>query len=318
MEILVAETFPEAGLASLRALGASVEYAPKLKPEALPAALSGKDVLVVRGRNVDGAALQAAPTLKLVIRAGAGLNAIDVATASKLGIGVSNTPGKNAIAVAELVFGLLLAIDREITTSTEELHKGAWAKGAHGGAWGLHGRTLGIVGLGFTGQAVATRARAFGMNLLGWSRRDTGSDLGIERVTLPELFRRSDAVTLHLALAPETKQLIDESLLRSMKPKAILINTARAELVQEAPLQAAVSEGRIRLGTDVFHREPEGGTGAFEDTVGRLSGVVGTHHLGASTQQAQDAVAEEVIHIVETYLGKGEVLHCVNAAQRTR
>jgi D-3-phosphoglycerate dehydrogenase len=103
-----------------------------------------------------------------------------------------------------------------------------------------------------------------------------------------------------------------------MKPKAILINTARAELIEEAPLRAAVAEGRIRLGTDVFHHEPEGGSGAFEDAIGRLAGVVGTHHLGASTEQAQDAVAEEVIHIVKTYLASGDVPHCVNAAQRTR
>jgi D-3-phosphoglycerate dehydrogenase len=319
MDILVAETFPEAGIAALQALGANVQYAPKMKPEGLAEALRGKRILVVRGRTVDGPTLQSAPDLKLVIRAGAGVNAIDLATASKLGIRVANTPGKNAAAVAELVLGLLVAIDREITASTEELHEGIWAKGSHGGSWGLQGRTLGIVGLGFTGQEVAKRARAFGMKLLGWSRRaDEGLGLGVERVELPELFTRSDAVSLHLALAPETKGLIDETLLRAMKPRAILINSARAELVREESLRSAVSEGRIRLGTDVFHHEPEGGTGVFEDTIGRLPGVVGTHHLGASTQQAQDAVADEVIHIVKAYLATGEVTHCVNPDQRAR
>jgi D-3-phosphoglycerate dehydrogenase / 2-oxoglutarate reductase len=319
MEILVAETFPEAGLVALQALGARVQYAPKVTTDGLRTALGGKNVLIVRGRAVDDATLQSAPDLKLVIRAGAGLNAIDVAAASRLGIAVANTPGKNAVAVAELVLGLLIAIDREITVSTKELHDGIWSKGSHGGAWGLQGRTLGIVGLGFTGQAVALRARAFGMKLLGWSRQaDEGAGLGVERVTLPELFARSDAVTLHLALAPETKQLIDEPLLRAMKPRAILINSARAELVKEEPLRHLVSEGRIRFGTDVFHHEPEGGSGAFEDPIGRLPGVVGTHHLGASTQQAQDAVAEEVIHIVQTYLATGDVPHCVNAAHRRR
>jgi D-3-phosphoglycerate dehydrogenase len=318
MEILVAETFPNAGLEALKASSAGVEYAPKLKPEELAKALAGKDVLIVRGRSVDGPTLRASPKLKVVIRAGAGLNAIDVNTASELGIAVANTPGKNAVAVAELVFGLLLAIDREITVSTSELKQGVWAKGSHGGSWGLHGRTLGIVGLGYTGQEVAVRAKAFGMKLVGWSRTDKGSDLGIERLELQEVFRRSDAISLHLALARETKQIVNDALLRSMKPKAILINTARAELIEEAPLRDAVAEGRIRLGTDVFHHEPEGGSGAFEDSIGRLPGVVGTHHLGASTEQAQDAVAEEVIHIVKTYLASGDVPHCVNVAQRTR
>ncbi len=318
VDILVAETFPESALKALQTLGPKVRYEPKVKPEGLPDALRGASILVVRGRTIDGATLKAAKDLALLVRAGAGVNSIDVAAASRLGIYVANTPGKNAIAVAELVFGLLLAIDREIPASTDELHRGVWAKGSHAGALGLYGRTLGIVGLGATGQEVARRGRAFGLNLLGWSRNpERGRELGITRVGLPELFAQSDVVSLHLALTPETKGLIDETLLRAMKPSAVLINAARAELVQEEPLKAAITEGRIRLGTDVFHHETEGSSGPFEDAIGRLPSTVGTHHLGASTAQAQDAVAEEVVCIVRRFLELGEVSNCVNLAERT-
>jgi D-3-phosphoglycerate dehydrogenase len=318
VDILVAETFPEPALKALETLGPKVRYAPKVTAEGLAQALQGASILVVRGRTVDGPTLRTARDLSLLVRAGAGINAIDVATASRLGIYVANTPGKNAIAVAELVFGLLLAIDREIPASTDELHRGVWAKGSHGGAWGLHGRTLGIVGLGATGQEVALRARAFGLKLIGWSRNpDRGRELGVARVSLPELFAEADAVSLHLALTPETKGLIDETLLRAMKPSAILLNAARAELVQEMPLQKIVTEGRIRLGTDVFHHEPEGSAGTLNDAIGRLPTTVGTHHLGASTAQAQDAVADEVVRIVRRFLEAGEVPNCVNLARRT-
>ena len=200
MKVLIADKFEKVGIDGLKELGCTVVSQPDVKAEDLPAAIKAADphILIVRSKKVNADALKAGTALTLVIRAGAGIDTIDVATASNLGVFVSNCPGKNSIAVAELAMGLLLACDRRIPDQTAELRHGAWNKGEFAKARGLHGRTLGIVGLGQIGREIATRARAFGMRVIGWSRsltHDEADRLGIIYAQTPlEVARQADAV----------------------------------------------------------------------------------------------------------------------------
>jgi D-3-phosphoglycerate dehydrogenase len=202
--------------------------------------------------------------LSLIVRAGAGYNTIDVAAASRRGIYVANCPGKNAIAVAELAFGLLLSIDRRIPDNVAELRAGKWNKKEYSKARGLYGRTLVLLGVGSIGQEMIRRAAGFGMNVVIWSRRFDGQD--IERVlrsiaiglapTPADAMSRGDVVSIHLALGPETKGLVNAALLSKMKPGAVLINTARGEVVDYAAVAAAVKDRGLRVGLDVYANEP--------------------------------------------------------------
>jgi D-3-phosphoglycerate dehydrogenase len=322
MKVLVADKFPEAGLAALRGAGCDVEYAPDLKKDGLAEALkrSGAEVLIVRGTEVPGEALRAG-RLALVVRAGAGYNTIDVKTASELGIYVANCPGKNAVAVAELAMGLLLSLDRQIPDGVADLRGGAWNKAKYSKARGLAGRTLGIIGTGSIGQEMAVRAQAFGMRVVAWSRSLTDERaraLGVSRLGSPsEVAAASDAVSVHLALKPETRGLLGADFFEAMNPGAFFINTARAELIDEAALLEAVHARKVRAAVDVFAGEPAGGTGTVESPLVKDPGVYGTHHIGASTEQAQEAIADESVRIAKEYKATGRVPNCVNIAQRT-
>src|SRR4051812_31705174 len=185
-------------------------------------------------------------SLSLVVRAGAGYNTIDVATASKRGIYVSNCPGKNAIAVAELAIGLLLSLDRRIPDNVADLRAGTWNKKEYSKAAGLFGRTLGVVGTGSIGREVILRAHALGMKVLAWSRRlddEEAARLGVERArSVADLSGRADAVTLHVALTPETRGLLGEAAIDRLRPRAMVINTSRAEVVDGVALARAVTE----------------------------------------------------------------------------
>jgi D-3-phosphoglycerate dehydrogenase len=229
---------------------------------------------------------------------------------------VSNCPGKNSIAVAELVLGLLLTCDRRIPDQVAELRQGRWSKSEYAKARGLYGRTLGIVGLGQIGREVARRAQAFGMQVVAWSRNLTQEEadgLGIGYALTPlEVARVADAVTINVAATAETRNLVNADFLAAMKPGAYLINTARGSVLDEAALEQAVREKGIRAGLDVFQGEPAGGTGEFVSRVSGLPGVYGTHHVGASTEQAQVAIAHEVIRIVQSFRATGEVPNVVN------
>ena len=321
MKILIADQLPAAKLAHLKSLGCEVTYSPALKAEDLPKAIAGYKILVVRGKQVSGAVLKAADQLSLVLRAGAGVNTIDVKTASALGIFVTNCPGKNSIAVAELVFALLLSLDRRIPENVAALRAHQWNKKEFSRADGLFGKTLGVVGVGSIGREVIKRAHAFGLEVLAWSRSldaESAAELGVRHVTeLDELFRLSDIVTLHVALKPETTKLVSAARLDMMRPNAILINTARGEIVDQAALREAVAAKKIRAGLDVFENEPAQGTAAFSDPLLDLPNLHGTHHIGASTEQAQTAIADEAVRIVETFVKTGIVLNCVNLARRT-
>ncbi|MFN7940009.1 MAG: NAD(P)-dependent oxidoreductase [Thermoanaerobaculia bacterium] len=338
MRVLVADKFEPSGLAGLRDARCEVVYEPEAKGDGLVAKIrdARPEVLVVRGNPVTPAMLDAGP-LALVVRAGAGFNTIDVAAASARGIYVANCPGKNSIAVAELTIGLLLALDRRIPDNVADLRAGKWNKKEYSRARGIYGSTLGVIGLGSIGCEVIRRAAAFGMPIVAWSRRFDGLDrplsgeelreLGIESAAQLSAIRlapspaetaaRADALTVHVALGKETRGLIGEAVLSRLRRGAIFLNTARGEVVDAESLARIAREKSLRLGLDVFAHEPAGGTGEFTDPIVGLPLVYGTHHIGASTEQAQEAIAAATVRIVRTYKDSGKVLHCVNLARRT-
>jgi D-3-phosphoglycerate dehydrogenase / 2-oxoglutarate reductase len=323
MKVLIADKFETVGIDGLKELGCTVVAQPDVKAEELPAAIKAADphILIVRGKKVSADALKAGTALTLVIRAGAGIDTIDVSTASSLGVFVSNCPGKNSIAVAELVLGLLLSCDRRIPDQVAELRAGTWNKGEYSKARGLHGRRLGIVGLGQIGREIAVRARSFGMRVIAWSRNLTHEEadrLGLVYAQTPlEVARLADAVTVNVAGNAETRHLVNAEFLAAMRPGAYFINTSRGSVVDEAALEQAVREKGIRAGLDVFANEPAGNSGSFGNSIVKAPGVYGTHHVGASTEQAQVAIAHEVIRIVQTFRDTGEVPNVVNRLARS-
>jgi D-3-phosphoglycerate dehydrogenase len=327
MKVLVADKFEQSGLDGLKAAGCDVVHQPDLQDEALTQAIkdTAADVLVVRSTAVTAPMLEAG-ALSLVVRAGAGYNTIDVATASKRGIYVSNCPGKNAVAVAELAFALLLAVDRRIPDNVADLRAGKWNKKEYSKARGVLGRTLGLLGFGNIGQEMAKRAHAFGMPIVVWSRRfatgkadaeDTGGiPLQIAR-TPQEVAERCDVLSVHLALTPDTRGMVNASVLDKLKPGSYFINTARGEVVDHAALERVARERNIRVALDVFANEPKDATGAFTDAIVGLPNVYGTHHIGASTDQAQEAIAAETVRIISCYKDTGKVPNVVNLAKKT-
>jgi len=326
VKVLVADKFEQSGIDGLKAAGCEVSYQPELKDDALTAAIreTAADVLVVRSTGVTGPMLEAGG-LSLVVRAGAGYNTIDVATASKRGIYVSNCPGKNAIAVAELAFALILALDRRVPDNVAELRAGTWNKKEYSNARGLFGRTLGLLGYGNIGQEMAKRAHAFGMPIVVWSRRFATGREHVANEPIPmrlakspaEVAAQSDVLSVHLALNADTKGLVNASVLDRLKPGSYFVNTARAEVVDYAALEKVVRERDIRVGLDVFAAEPTGATGEFKDAIASLRNVYGTHHIGASTDQAQEAIAAETVRIVKSYQDTGKVPNVVNLAKKT-
>jgi D-3-phosphoglycerate dehydrogenase / 2-oxoglutarate reductase len=323
MRVLVADKFEKVGVDGLKELGCMVVVQPGVQADELPMLIRQLDphILIVRGKKVNADALKAGTALTLVIRAGAGIDTIDVETASRQGVFVSNCPGKNSIAVAELVLGLLLTCDRRIPDQVEALRQGRWNKADFSQARGLFGRTLGIVGLGQIGREVAIRAQAFGMRVVAWSRsltHDEADRLGLVYAQTPlDVARLADAVSVNVAANAETKHLVGAEFLAAMKPGAYLINTSRGSVVDEAALERAIREKGIRAGLDVFHNEPGPPTGAFSNGIVQTPGVYGTHHVGASTEQAQVAIAHEVIRIVQAFQATGEVPNVVNRLARS-
>jgi D-3-phosphoglycerate dehydrogenase / 2-oxoglutarate reductase len=322
MRVFIADKFEQSGQDGLKAAGCEISYHPGLDEAALAREVEQwkPDVLVVRSTKVTETVLNAGP-LKLVVRAGAGYNTIDVAAASRRGIYVSNCPGRNSIAVAELAFGLILALDRRIADNVASLRQGQWNKAEYSKARGLFGRTLGLIGTGRIGREMIPRAKAFGMPVVAWSRSltaDLARQLGIERAGSPaEVARASDVVSVHLALTPETRGLLDADFFDAMRKGAYFINTSRAEVVDQVALGWAVRSNGVRAGLDVFAQEPSGGKGEFADGIVKQPGVYGTHHIGASTEQAQEAVAAEAVRIIKAFRETGKVPNVVNIATAT-
>jgi len=322
MRVLIADEFEQSGRTRLLELGCEISFQPALKDETLVAAIDQfrPDVLVVRSTKVTEAHLNAG-ALKLVVRAGAGYNTIDVAAASRRGIYVSNCPGKNSVAVAELAWGLILALDRRIADNVAALRQGQWNKKEFSKARGLFGRRLGLIGLGQIGREMVPRAQAFGLSVVAWSRSLTperAEELGIAFAASPaEVAAQSDIVSVHVALNNQTRGLIGAAFFEAMRAGAFFINTSRAEVVDQEALAAAVRDKKIRAGLDVFAKEPAGGAGEFADEIVRLDVVYGTHHIGASTEQAQEAIAAETVRIIQMYQETGKVPNVVNLAKTT-
>jgi D-3-phosphoglycerate dehydrogenase len=322
MHVLIADKFEQSGRDGLQALGCEITFQPDLKDAALVAAIEkhAPDVLVVRGTKVSENMLAAGP-IKLVVRAGAGFNTIDVAAASRRGIYVSNCPGKNSIAVAELAFALILALDRRVAENVIALRRGEWNKKEFSKARGLFGRTLGLIGVGKIGQEMISRAQAFGMPVIAWSRSLTperAAELGVEfRPTPADVALEADVVSVHLALNPDTKGLLGAEFFAAMRPGAYFINTARGEVVDHAALVEAMRSRGIRAGLDVYAGEPTSATAEFTDAIAQEPGLYGTHHIGASTDQAQEAIAAETVRIVQEFKETGRVPNVVNLARQT-
>ena len=323
MKVLVADKFEQSGLDALQAAGCEVLFQPDVNGDSLVAAIkdSQAPVLVVRSTQVTEQMLDAG-ALSLIVRAGAGVNTIDVVGASKRGIYVSNCPGKNSVAVAELAMALILAVDRRIADNVADLRAGKWNKKEYSKAKGLKGQTLGLLGFGHIGQEVARRAKAFGMHVLVWSRRfsddatareQAAATHDIEVVSSPSaLLSRADVVSVHLALTKDTRGFVNAELLQQVKKGAYFVNTARAEVIDQAALAAAVKDKSLRVGLDVFANEPSAATGAFEDSIVSQPSVYGTHHIGASTAQAQEAIAAETVRIVKAFCETGVAPNAVN------
>ena len=322
MRVLIADKFEQSGRDGLQAIGCDVSYQPDLKDESLVAAIGAEspDVLVVRGTKVTEPMLDAGP-IKLVVRAGAGYNTIDVAAASKRGIYVSNCPGKNSIAVAELAFALILALDRRIVDNVVMLRQGQWNKKEFSKARGLFGRTLGLIGLGKIGQEMIPRARAFGMPVVAWSRSLTperAAALGVEyKATPKEVAAAADVVSVHTALNSDTREAINGEIFSAMRPGSYFINTARGEVVDQNALVEAMKNRGIRAGLDVFAIEPSSAVAEFKDPIGKEEHLYGTHHVGASTDQAQEAIADETVRIVREFKDTGKVPNVINLARQT-
>lgn len=328
VNVLIAEKLEQSGIDGLKAMGCEVRSDPGLAPEGIPGAVgaSGAQVLIVRGKKVPGAVIRECRGLRLIVRAGAGYDTIDVGAASEMGIAVCNCPGMNSVAVAELAMGLLLSCDRRIPEGTASLRAGIWNKKEFSKARGLKGSTLGVIGMGAIGQEVAKRARAFGMDIIGWSvpfGREEASRLGVgfggsDRASMLGMLPACDAVTVHVAAMDATRRMCNAEFFAAMKKGAYFINTSRGSVVDEAALRQAIVEKGIRAGLDVFENEPSTPEAAWECPTVLLPGVAATHHVGASTDQAQEAVAAETVRVVRVFKETGRFENCVNAGALKR
>jgi len=320
--VVIADKFEPEGIGSLESLGCRVHADPDLGPDTIPDAVAsvGASVLIVRSTKVPESTIRACPSLKLIIRAGAGHDNIDSGAAGARGIPVCNCPGMNAVAVAELAIGHMINLDRRICLQTADLKDGRWNKKEYSRARGLKGRRILVVGLGAIGTEFVKRVQAFGMDISAQSRSlkpDTARALGIHlieytRDALYETIGTSDIVSVHVALTPDTEGLCDERFFGAMREGAMFINTSRGEIVDERALIRAVEDKHIRVGLDVYENQPSSKNTEWKPGLADLPGVSLTHHIGASTEQAQQAVAKETVHIVSAWMESGEAPHTVN------
>jgi D-3-phosphoglycerate dehydrogenase len=317
MHVCIADSLADNAIRELERIGCSVRYDPSLGADDLPDAVRGVNVLVVRSTRVTGAVFEAADELALVVRAGAGVNTIDLETAGRRGVFVANCPGRNAHAVAELTIGLIIAADRGIADATGDLRAGRWRKKHYGRGYGLRGRTLGVLGFGTIGSLVASYGRSLGMKPIVWRRSldaERAAECGVAHTASPlEVAERADVVTVHLASTSETRGIINEAFLASMRRGSILVNTARGDLIDPEALVRAIRERDLRVALDVYDGEPGGGDDDF--THSELASLVtGTPHIGASTVQASEAIAAETVRVIAAYKESGVPLNVVNVS----
>ena len=320
MKILIADKLSPKAIEALDKIGAEITSNPDLKAEELSDAIGNANILIVRSTKVYEETIEAGKSLELIIRAGAGVNNIDLEKASNSGVYVSNCPGKNSDAVAELTLGHIIACDRRIVDASIDLRSGNWKKKAYQNAAGLKGRTLGIIGLGSIGSALAKLAKGLDMNVIAWSRSltpDKADKLDLiycESIT--EVAANADVVSVHLAMTPDTRHLLNNDFFNKMEDGAIFVNTSRGEIVDTAALRKAIDEKALRVGSDVFENEPGSGVAEFDQT--DLAGLITcTPHIAASTNQASEAIADEVVRIVGSLIKTGKPINAVNSRDKT-
>ena len=320
MKILIADKLSSKAIAALDKIGADITSNPNLKAEELSEAIDNANVLIVRSTKVFAETIEAGKSLELIIRAGAGVNNIDIEKASSSGVYVANCPGKNSDAVAELALGHIIACDRRIVDASIDLRSGNWKKKVYQNAAGLKGRTLGIIGLGSIGGALAKLAKGLGMNVIVWSRSltpDKADKLDLVYCeSIAEVAANADIVSVHLAMTPDTKQILNNQFFNKMKDGAIFVNTSRGEIVDTAALRKAIDEKALRVGLDVFENEPGSGIAEFDQT--DLANLITcTPHIAASTHQASEAIADEVVRVVDSLFNTGKPINAVNSRNKT-
>ena len=322
MKVFIADLFSEEGVKEIKAMGCEVMYDAKVVGDKFKEAVAGfkHNILIVRSKKVPADVIDAFPGLEYIIRAGAGFDTIDVKHASKKGVYVSNCPGKNNIAVAELAIGLLICIDRRICENDRYMKEGKFEKGLYANCNGLKGRTLGLLGVGFVGREVAKRALAFDIKVLGVDPFICKEDMEAMGVTkcdsLEECAKQSDIISLHLPKLPETEKMINAKFLSLIKPSAVIINTARADLVvEEDILERLEKNPEFYYACDVLMGEPAEKKAAFDSKLGKHPKCIATHHIGASTKQAEDAIGKEAVRMVGEYKKTKLICNCVNLAK---
>ncbi len=312
MKIVVADDLPASALELLRAeSGWIIDARSGRSPTALAADLADADALIVRSATqVNAQLLEAAPQLRIVARAGTGVDNVDVAAASRRGVLVVNAPGANSISVAEHTLALMLALARLVPTADRAMKDSRWEKKRFLGNE-LRGKTLGIAGLGRIGREVALRAQPFGMRIVAhdpYISADVAAGLGIELLTLDALCATADYITLHLPVTPDTRHVFNDARFAICKPGLRLVNTARGELVDEEALRRAIDSGIVEgAGLDVFEQEPP-----KDWSLAQLPQVVATPHIAASTEEAQELVGTDTAATVRDFLGSGVVRNAVN------
>lgn len=311
--ILIPDNLDKAGLNLLSAApNVTIQAAAKMSRDEVIAAIPNADALIIRSATrVDAAMLDAAPKLKLIGRAGVGVDNIDLKAATARGVIVMNAPDGNTIATAELAMALMLSVARFIPAAQASMVAGQWDRKSFTGTE-LRGKTLAVIGFGRVGRAVAKRALAFDMNVIAFDpyvTDETGKTFGVEMVTLDDLYARADYITLHAQLTNDNTHLINAESIAKMKKGVRIINAARGPLIDEAALAAGVKSGQVgAAGIDVYAEEPpEPGN----PLIG-VKNIVHTPHLGASTVEAQDEVAVQIADQTLDALFKGAYKNVVN------
>ncbi|HZR09006.1 MAG TPA: phosphoglycerate dehydrogenase [Myxococcales bacterium] len=314
MRILISDDLsPESKTILERIPGAQVDFKPGLTPAELREVIGGYDALAVRSATkVTADLLSAAGRLRVIGRAGTGVDNIDLATATRRGVVVMNAPGGNSVSVAEHTVALLLALARQVADASQSTRAGKWEKKKFASGRELSGKTLGVIGTGNIGALVVQRAKAFGMKVVAYDpflSEEAAAKLGVELVALPDIFRRSDAITLHVPLTEQTKNMVGAPQLAQMKPGALLINCARGGLVDEKALADALRSKRLGgAALDVFESEPP----SADHPLFACENFIATPHLGGSTEDAQQNVAVIVCEAMVEYLTTGTVRNAVN------
>src|SRR5690349_2310025 len=310
MKIIVAEKMSSSAINLLREPGWTVVTPDQLNGN-LPKEIQDADALLVRSAvQVNAALLAGASKLRVIGRAGVGVDNIEMEPATRKGIAVMNTPGGNAVAVAEHTIGLMISMARFLPKANQTMHEGKWEKKSLQGTE-LRGKTLGIVGLGKIGVETAKRARAFGMEIIAhdpFVSAQMAKDNGIKLGSLDEVFAASDYLTLHVGLTPQTQNMINAESLKKMKKGVRIVNCARGELIDEAALAVALQEGQVAAAAiDVFTKEP-----LKDSPLQKFDNVILTPHIAGSTNEAQEAVGQQIAMQVKEYLKHGVIQNSVN------